>query len=322
MSQQDLIAAQAALHEKIEQAKRKLAAMPRAPIPEGACTVCGGFGEVLRNGVYVPCPACMCPKCGNLGYVRYEVPIGDPRFGKFFPCPHEDCRVTRQAREKRLAELRRYSSLPREYADCTFDSFDQFPDGARAGKEAARAFVELWARQIPAGGWFDVGDRGDFRNCIVLQGINGVGKTGLGAAAGNYLIGIGFPVLYIRLQDLLAAVQRRYGKAPPEGYRDGFGQRTADEVLDAVKTADVLIVDEFDVPDPSDNKRANVELIVRYRHGRQLPMLTTTNCSEEESMLRWGPTITSVLYAQAHTFVVGGTRLRKQATLWQEEDGE
>ena len=33
MSQQDLIAAQAALHEKIERAKRKLAAMPPEPAP-------------------------------------------------------------------------------------------------------------------------------------------------------------------------------------------------------------------------------------------------------------------------------------------------
>ena len=28
-----------------------------------------------------------CPVCGGVGYVRYDVPFGDPRFGKLSPCP-------------------------------------------------------------------------------------------------------------------------------------------------------------------------------------------------------------------------------------------
>jgi len=28
-----------------------------------------------------------CPVCGGVGYVRYDVPVGDPRFGKLAPCP-------------------------------------------------------------------------------------------------------------------------------------------------------------------------------------------------------------------------------------------
>ncbi len=28
-----------------------------------------------------------CPECGGARQVRYEVPFGDPRFGKLFPCP-------------------------------------------------------------------------------------------------------------------------------------------------------------------------------------------------------------------------------------------
>lgn len=29
-----------------------------------------------------------CGICGGIGYVRYDVPIGDPRFGKLQPCPN------------------------------------------------------------------------------------------------------------------------------------------------------------------------------------------------------------------------------------------
>lgn len=28
-----------------------------------------------------------CPTCGGVGFVRYEVPVDDPRFGRILPCP-------------------------------------------------------------------------------------------------------------------------------------------------------------------------------------------------------------------------------------------
>jgi DNA replication protein DnaC len=31
-------------------------------------------------------PSAECPICGGLGYVRENVPIGHPDFGKMFPC--------------------------------------------------------------------------------------------------------------------------------------------------------------------------------------------------------------------------------------------
>lgn len=29
-----------------------------------------------------------CPTCGGVGYIRYDVPFGDPKFGRTFPCPN------------------------------------------------------------------------------------------------------------------------------------------------------------------------------------------------------------------------------------------
>jgi len=31
-----------------------------------------------------------CPICGGIGFIRYNVPLGDPKFGKIFPCPSID----------------------------------------------------------------------------------------------------------------------------------------------------------------------------------------------------------------------------------------
>src|SRR5215216_7180476 len=29
-----------------------------------------------------------CSVCGGVGYIRYDVPFGDHRFGKLYPCPN------------------------------------------------------------------------------------------------------------------------------------------------------------------------------------------------------------------------------------------
>lgn len=41
-----------------------------------------------------PVSAVACATCRDMGFVRYEVPTSDPRFGKSFPCPN--CGVTHQ----------------------------------------------------------------------------------------------------------------------------------------------------------------------------------------------------------------------------------
>lgn len=317
MRQQDIIAARSELDAKIARAMARLAALPRVPVPEGACATCGGIGEVLREGRYEPCPACVCPTCGNLGFVRYDVPIGDPRFGKVQPCP-ANCKTVRDLRARRLDHLRAHAALPKGYRDCTFETYDALPPELRRGKETARAFAELWARQIASGGWVEM--QGEVRNWLMLWGPNGVGKTGLAASAMNHLTAADQPCLYIRLQDLVKAVQDRYGEEPAGGWKDGFGSVSAGEVIESAKTAPALIIDEFDVPDLRDNKRAIVEMIVRYRHGHELPTLMTTNLDARAFMVRWEATIGSVVRARAHWVLVEGLALREEVVVWRDGD--
>ena len=68
---------------------------------ENRCHICGG--ESL---------------CENLGVIRYDVPVGDPRFGKLFRCPNNPIEADTERHER----LRRISNLD-AYADKNFYNF-------------------------------------------------------------------------------------------------------------------------------------------------------------------------------------------------------
>src|SRR3990172_264913 len=70
----------------------------------------------------------VCPVCEGSGYVRVEVPVGDPEFGKAHVC---QCRLHEEAQE-RLERLQRLSNLG-PLSRLTFDGF--LPSG-KAGPAA------------------------------------------------------------------------------------------------------------------------------------------------------------------------------------------
>src|SRR3990172_5994973 len=63
-----------------------------------------------------------CPQCHGLGYLRPDVPVGDPNFGKLQVCP---CSADRFQSE-RLSQLLRLSNIE-SLAGKTFDTF--LPEG-------------------------------------------------------------------------------------------------------------------------------------------------------------------------------------------------
>ena len=63
-----------------------------------------------------------CPHCGGIGYIREDVPVGHPNFGKLFPC---SCRIEEieAAQKNRQREVSSLGPL----AGKTFDNFK--PEG-------------------------------------------------------------------------------------------------------------------------------------------------------------------------------------------------
>lgn len=309
-----------------------------AAIDAPRCVTCGGTGtvEVLdrepaangyRYSHVEACPTCgtHCETCGGIGVIKYSVGVSDPRFGQLFLCPR-GCKAAQQMQMVRRDGLRKYSKLPAEYADLTFATFDALPELMRAGKMPARWSAEMfvnardaqyYVNRADVARYYGHDDPDDWRNWLVLWGAHGRGKTGLAAAIVNGLTEADVAVLYIRLQDFIEAVQKRYDRERRklEGFDDEFGQ-TADSVQDSVKNAPVLVIDEFDLPQISENKRDIVERIIRYRHGERLPTVITTNLSPKTLEQRWGPTIASVIRGRAHWIEMVGPSLRPVENLW------
>src|SRR5690606_29741341 len=78
-----------------------------------------------------------CPICNDAGYLRADVPVGHPSFGRLFPC---ECKQ-RELDERRDDELRKRSTLE-AFGDSTFDTFDPDIPGLEEAYEAALAFAQ------------------------------------------------------------------------------------------------------------------------------------------------------------------------------------
>ena len=104
-----------------------------------------------------------CPNCGGVGFVRQDLPVGHPDFGRLLPC---SCRSSMQ-NEKGNHQLYRSSNLE-PFSDLTFELFQ--PRGhAGLGEEqirsldAAFSHAQHYSRQL--GGW------------LLFTGGYGCGKT-------------------------------------------------------------------------------------------------------------------------------------------------
>jgi DNA replication protein DnaC len=182
-------------------------------------------------------PDAVCPECAGAGYYTLAVPVGHPDFGKLLPCA---CRI--RAREQRTQEqaAQRAQELLAELAHtlgrlahARFDTFDLHRplvelvwSGATFSIDVqrqalAQALEDMQRYAVQPTGW------------LYLCGPCGAGKSHLAAALANHMAMRGLVVTYASVPDLLRFVRR------------GFGERTADERLDALMAIEVFILDDL-----------------------------------------------------------------------------
>lgn len=260
----------------------------------------------------------VCPVCEDRGFVTYQREV--------HPCPAR-CASSQAQQAARQRKLYEGARLPAEYRDMTLESFRdlirQRGNSAWHGKQfayhATDAFINAGLhhlvnlREVYEAAGAKNSARDDSRNWLVLYGPHGTGKTGFAAAIVNAAVEAGEVVRYTRTQDFIAAVQARYGLGEDDRYpADGYGDVSAESVLEAVRNAPLLVLDEFDMPDAKrENKQAIIENVIRYRHGELLPTVITTNLgSMDEMEARWGTTTVSVIGQRAHWIGITGLPLR------------
>jgi len=199
-----------------------------------------------------------CPLCGGLGYLRDDLPIGHPEFGKVSIC---DCRrqsVTEHVRN-RLFSMSHLDELK----DLTFDTF--LPRGRNGLGEKQIQTLE-WAfnhcRQYAS----------SLRGWLLLQGGYGCGKTHLAAAIANFAVQMGVPTLFLTVPDLLDSLRFAYDSV----------DTTFEQRFDQIRNAQLLVLDDFGTQNATSWAQEKLFQIINYRYINKLPLVVTTNLAIDE----------------------------------------
>ena len=196
-----------------------------------------------------------CPFCGGLGYLRAEVPIDHPDFGKLQVCTCRHGEIAQQVR-RRLYSL---SNLE-ELGHLTFDNFNPrgrlglWPHQA-SSLEMAYNQAKHFAQNL--NGW------------LLLQGDYGSGKTHLAAAIANFAVSMGVPTLFITVPDLLDTL--RYAYEDPEA--------TFEQRFNEIRQAPLLVMDDFGTQSGTAWAQEKLFQIINHRYINRLPLVVTTNLS-------------------------------------------
>jgi DNA replication protein DnaC len=199
-----------------------------------------------------------CPFCGGQGYLRADVPVGDPRFGKLEICVCRQRDVSDQVRE-RLYSLSRLDELK----GLTFETFQ--PRGRKGLGEMQAASIERgfnqaqhYARNLK--GW------------LMLQGGYGCGKTHLAAAIANFAVEMGVPTLFLTVPDLLDMLRFSYDSE----------DTTFEQRFNEIRNAALLVLDDFGTQNATGWAQEKLFQILNYRYINKLPLVVTTNLSLDE----------------------------------------
>ena len=165
----------------------------------------------------------------------------------------EICKWERQRREQaRINRLVRSARVPMAYAQDTFQDYRLTPENEEAGK-AARLIS---------------GD--DSGQGLFLYGPRGTGKTKLAAIIANERLRQGKPVLFSSVPDLLGDI------------RASFHRGDTEEVLQSVKEASFLVLDDLGAERMTEWVGEQLFAIVNYRLNERLTTVVTSNFSPNE----------------------------------------
>lgn len=198
-----------------------------------------------------------CPHCQGLGYVRADLPLGHPDFGKLQICVCRKDEVALHSR-RRLYAISRLDELK----DLTFANFEPrgrvgLPARQADSLEAAFNQAQQFARTME--GW------------LLFEGGYGSGKTHLAAAIANFAVSVGLPAIFITVPDLLDEL--RFSYRSEEGFEERFEE---------IRQAPLLILDDFGTQNATEWAQEKLFQILNHRYINKLPLVVTTNLSLDQ----------------------------------------
>ena len=203
-----------------------------------------------------------CPLCGGLGWVRRDVPIGDPHFGKAVQCFCQQ----QVSGDERLARLQRFSNMGK-LAEVSFEKTD--PDGRSGNTDGRTRFkMSMQAAQAYAE---------DPQGWLVLEGGSGTGKTHLAAAIANRCMEREVPVLFVVAPDLLDHLRASFGPQNEMPY---------DELFEQIKSIPMLVLDDLGVQSSTPWAEEKLFQLLNHRYVTQLSTVITTNVAVDQTEAR------------------------------------
>lgn len=224
-------------------------------------------------------PRYHCQICHDTGYVN----------GKMCSCLKK---LLRTESYRRLNELTPLSLS-------TFDSFslEYYSDAPQEGRLSDREIM-----------------RNAFRYCVtyaenfsshssnlILTGGTGLGKTHLSLAIANEAIQKGFGVVYCSVGSLVAKLEDEH-----------FGRETEGGTADALRSCDLLILDDLGTEFRSSFSSAAIYNIVNTRLLEQKPTLISTNLSTKEMVGCYSERFASRIIGSYRRIVFTGRDVRQQ----------
>lgn len=193
-----------------------------------------------------------------------RLPTGHPDFSRVVSCR---C-LSQRLETDRLSYLQRYSNLGL-LSRLTFDTFDTRRVNLTAEQWQNLEHALRTAREFASNpqGW------------LVIQGVNGCGKTHLAAAIGNYQLKRGKPVLFVSVADLLDHLRQAFNPGSELSY---------DALFERVKNTPLLILDDLGEHSATAWAQEKLYQIVNHRYNACLPTVVTTCLAMDEIEARIG----------------------------------
>ncbi len=194
----------------------------------------------------------VCPICGGIGYVRRDLPIDHPEFGKLELC---ECQLSkkRQFSETRLYKVSNLDA----YDNMIFDTFNLHGiDGRNQTKttlEVAFNSAKNYSHKI--NGW------------LLIMGGFGCGKTHLAAAIANEVVSHNVETLFLTVPDLLDWLRFTYSSK----------ETTYEERFEEIRNIKFLVLDDLGTQNATPWAREKLFQIINFRYIHQLPTVITTN---------------------------------------------
>jgi DNA replication protein DnaC len=203
--------------------------------------------NIPHSALHIPRSEEVCPHCNGAGWLRMEVTVTDPRFGRLYPCI---CR-TNATEESNLEDLYRLSNLD-AFQHKVFANFDPEVGGASEAYEASVEFATY------PEGW------------LVLLGGYGTGKSHLAAAIANHVVQDHRMQVYFAVApDLLHHLRGAY--APTS-------EVTYDERFEQIRSVHLLVVDDLGAEQSTAWAVEKLYQIFNHRYNHRLPTVVTSNC--------------------------------------------